>query len=137
MTIYVDGLFLLNTVLNGLLLLGTARLGGAAVVWWRIVLGAVLGGGYAVAALVLPWPAVSGLAGKLLSAAAMAVCAFGLRRQTVKLGGVFLALSAALAGVVLAVVEIMGTGLMLGEGGGHEGVGGRARTIPSAGKRCC
>ena len=111
MTIYVDGLFLLNTVLNGLLLLGTARLGGAAVVWWRIVLGAVLGGGYAVAALVLPWPAVSGLAGKLLSAVAMTVCAFGLRRQTVKLGGVFLALSAALAGVVLAVVEIMGTGL--------------------------
>ena len=61
-TIYVDGLFLLNTALNGLLLLGTARLGGAAVVWWRIVLGAALGGGYAVAALVLPcrrcpvWP---------------------------------------------------------------------------------
>lgn len=132
MTIYVDGLFLLNTALNGLLLLGTARLGGAAVVWWRIVLGAALGGGYAVAALVLPWPAVSGMAGKLLSAAAMTVCAFGFRRQTVKLGGVFLALSAALAGVVLAVVEIMGTGLMLVDGGAYYPVSGKALLLTAA-----
>lgn len=132
MTIYLDGLFLLNTALNGLLLLGTARLGGAAMIWWRMALAAALGGAYAVAAVALPWPWLSSLVAKILSAAAMTALAFGLRRGSVKLGGIFLALGAAFAGVVLAVVEVMGTGLLLMDGGAYYPVSARALLLTAA-----
>ena len=47
--IYVDTLFLLNTMVDYLLLLASARLAGEPLARLRFALGAVLGGLYAVA----------------------------------------------------------------------------------------
>ena len=47
--IYVDTLFLLNATVDYLLLLAAARLAGEPLRRLRFALGAVLGGGYAVA----------------------------------------------------------------------------------------
>ena len=47
--IYVDTLFLLNTMVDYLLLLASARLAGEPLARLRFLLGALLGGGYAVA----------------------------------------------------------------------------------------
>ena len=47
--IYVDTLFLLNAMVDYLLLLAAARLAGEPLARLRFLLGALLGGGYAVA----------------------------------------------------------------------------------------
>ena len=47
--IYVDTLFLLNGVIDYLLLLAAARLAGEPLARWRFALGGALGGLYAVA----------------------------------------------------------------------------------------
>ena len=54
--IYVDTLFLLNAVVDYLLLLAAARLAGEPLTRLRFLLGALLGGGYAVAISCRGWP---------------------------------------------------------------------------------
>ena len=54
--IYVDTLFLLNTMVDYLLLLASARLAGEPLARLRFALGAVLGGLYAVAIFLPGWP---------------------------------------------------------------------------------
>ena len=49
MTVYVDLLFGLNTLINYLLLRGSAAMGGCPVRLWRLLTAAVMGGMYAVA----------------------------------------------------------------------------------------
>ena len=53
--IYVDTLFLLNALVDYLLLLAAARLAGEPLRRVRFALGAVLGGGYAVAISCRDW----------------------------------------------------------------------------------
>lgn len=53
--IYVDTLFLLNTMVDYLLLLASARLAGEPLARLRFALGAVLGGLYAVAIFLPGW----------------------------------------------------------------------------------
>lgn len=107
LTIYVDTLFLLNGCLNLLLLLATARLTGAVICRLRLLLAASLGGLYAVAAVAVPW--VGHLQWAVM--AVLILVAFGWRLTAIKYGLVFFALSAALGGVVLLVVNVFGTGL--------------------------
>ena len=132
MTIYVDTLFLLNSLINGLLLLGSGRLGGAAVRVWRVAAGASLGGVYAVACVIPNLTFLSGWPWKLLMSAAMVVCAYGCTRRTVKLWGVFLALSAAFGGLILVLVQVLGAGLLLVNGTAYYPVSGRLLLVTAA-----
>jgi stage II sporulation protein GA (sporulation sigma-E factor processing peptidase) len=132
--VYADLLFLINAGMDGLCLLLAGRLLHRKVRPWRCVIGAVLGGAYAVAALLLP---DVGQAPSLLCdlAVCVAMCAivFGEGRRGWVKGllssvGVYFALSMALGGVMTALYHLLNrTGAAsllagLSEGGG-DGLG--------------
>ena len=112
--IYVDTLFLLNGMIDYLLLLGAARLAGEPLRRLRFLAGAVLGGLYAVALFL---PGLGFLAHplcRLACALLMLLAAYGGSRRLVRQGVIFLALSCALGGGVLAIGLLGGRGLALG-----------------------
>ncbi len=109
--VYIDSLFLLNLILDYLLLLATARLTGGVVSRLRLLLGALLGAGYAVSLFLLPWGWLSHPAIRLCAGAVMALTAFGGQRG---LPGRFLALlglTFALAGGILAISLLGGSAI--------------------------
>ncbi len=132
LTIYVDSLFLLNGILNHLLLLATARLTGAPIRLGRVVGGAILGGLYAVGAVLpgLGWLSVTPV--KALMMVMMILVAFGWRLEAIKEALVFFALSCAFGGVVLLVVNVFGTGLMVVGGSAYYPVSGWALLLTAA-----
>lgn len=107
MTIYVDLLFGLNTIINYLLLRGSAAIGSCPVRLWRLFAAAAFGGCYAVAAILPGLEALQRTAFQFLSAAAMILLAFGWKRSAVKQGLFFLALSFAFGGTVLLAVQTL------------------------------
>lgn len=132
MTIYVDSLFLLNAALNYLMLLGSAWLGGAPARRGRFLAAAVLGGLYAVGCAVPGWEILSMPPCKVLSLALMMLIAGGPRRGTVKFGLIFLALSLAFGGLVFAMLQIFGTGLMLLNGAAYYPLSAGALVLTAA-----
>lgn len=102
-TVYVDRVFALNFLADYLLLLTTARLAGSPLRRRRFAASAALGGAYA-AAVFLPgcW-FLSGPLWKTLSGVGMALLAFWPQHRRFRLAALFLLLSGALAGVLLAV----------------------------------
>lgn len=107
MTVYVDLLFGLNTVINFLLLRGSGALGGTPVRFWRLALAAALGGLYAVATVL---PGLEFLQRGMyqgVCAGLMLLLAFGWKRNTIKQALFFFALSFAFSGVVLLVVQMV------------------------------
>lgn len=114
--IYVDTLFLLNAIVDYLLLLAAARLAGEPLRRLRFALGAGLGGCYAVAIFL---PGLSFLAHPLCRAASallMMVAAYGGSRRLLRQGILFIALTCAFGGGVVAIGLMGGTGLSLGGG---------------------
>lgn len=114
--IYIDTLFLLNALVDYLLLLAAARLAGEPLRRWRFVLGAALGGLYAVAIFL---PGLSFLAHPLCRAASavlMLVISYGGSRRLLRQGILFVALTCAFGGGVVAIGLLGGTGLTLGSG---------------------
>ena len=106
--VYIDLLFLLNLIANYLLLLAAGRIAGAALIRWRIGLGAGLGALYAVLVF-LPelewlafWPC------RLACGVLMALTAYGGERHLLRVAVIFFGSSAALAGVVLGL-ELLGS----------------------------
>lgn len=112
--IYVDELFFLNGLIDYLLLLLAGRLTGASLRRGRILLGAVLGGVYAVGAALPPlgWLRAGGM--KLALSLAMVWAAFGGGRQIWRCWLGFLALSAGFAGVVYAAALLSGRDAVYG-----------------------
>lgn len=114
--IYIDTLFLLNALVDYLLLLAAARLAGEPLRRWRFALGAALGGLYAVAIFL---PGLGFLAHplcRMASAALMLVAAYGGSRRLLRQGILFVALTCAFGGGVVAIGLLGGTGLALGNG---------------------
>lgn len=114
--IYIDTLFLLNALVDYLLLLAAARLAGEPLRRGRFALGAALGGLYAVAIFL---PGLGFLAHPLCraaSAALMLVVSYGGSRRLLRQGILFVALTCAFGGGVLAIGLLGGTGLTLGNG---------------------
>lgn len=118
MVIYLDILLGLNTAVNYLLLRGAAVIGGCPAHRWRLLGAACVGGIYAAISLLPGFIRMSGMAGQFLCAALMCVLAFGFRKNTIKQGLFFLALSFAFGGAVLLVVQKTEPDVML--------LGGRA-----------
>lgn len=116
MVVYIDLLFLLNLIANYLLLLAAGRMAGAALVRWRIGLGAGLGALYA-ALVFLPglnwlalWPC------KLAAGVLMALAAYGGEAKLLRVTVLFFGASAALAGAVLALEQFGSLSLTLDHG---------------------
>lgn len=119
--IYADELFALNGIIDYLLLLSAARLRGGVLRRGRFALAAVLGGGYALAAVLpgLAWLQSLGI--KLALSLAMAWIAYGGGAGLWKSWACFLGLSAAFGGAVY------GASLLAG-GAGRAGACVPART---------
>ena len=131
--VYVDTLFLLNALVDYLLLLCSARLAGEPLRRLRFALGAALGGGYAVA-LFLPGLAfLERPACRLVAAVLMVLAAFGGSRRLGRLGAIFFALSCAFAGGVLAISLVGRTGLSLNRGVVYSGMDLKMVLLSAAG----
>lgn len=114
--IYIDTLFLLNAIVDYLLLLSSAKVAGEPLRRGRFALGAVLGGLYACAIFL---PGLGFLARPLCrvaSAVLMVLCAFCGTRRLLRQTLIFACLAFAFGGGVMAVSLLGRQGLSL-EGG--------------------
>lgn len=114
--VYIDSLFLLNLVVNYLLLLAAARLAGEVIRRLRLGLGAALGAFYAAAVF---FPGMGFLVHplcKLGAAVLMLLCAFGGSRHLLRMTLVFFGVSAAFGGGIFAIELLGGRGLSLKNG---------------------
>lgn len=118
MTVYVDLLFGLNTLINYLLLRGSAALGGTGAAIVRLVAAAVVGGCYAVLSVLPGCVFLQHWISQLLCAAIMLLIAFGWKKHTIKQAMLFFALSFAFSGAVLLLIQLVEPDCVL--------VGGRA-----------
>ena len=100
MVVYLDRVFLLNLLVDYLLLLSAAQLSGRTLSRLRLLLCAAGGGLYAVATFLPGCGFLRGPLCQLAAGGAMALCAFRGRRRPALL---FLLLSGGLAGFVLAL----------------------------------
>lgn len=103
MRVYVDAVFALNFAVNWLLLRAAARLSAAAVVPYRVALGALIGAAYAVAVYLPGCKWMTFFLFKLLIAVLMLLTAFGGKRSTLRVGAVFGAVTLVLCGAVYGV----------------------------------
>ena len=114
--VYLDELFLLNFVVDYLLLLAAGRLCGEVLRRGWLALGAAVGAGYAAAAIL---PGMGFLLHPLckLAAAVLALLAgYGRSRRLLRVGLVFFAVSAAFGGGIFALELLGGQGLTLRNG---------------------
>ena len=106
MTVYIDELFIVNFILDYLLLWGAGLISGKRLKRWRIALGAVLGGVYALVCAVCSVKAVLWLPVRVGVGIAMCFLAYGKRPW--RTAGWFFALSSAMAGGVYVLSAFSG-----------------------------
>lgn len=114
--VYIDSLFLLNFVVNYLLLLAAARLSGEVIRRLRLCAGAALGALYAAAIF---FPGMGFLLHplcKLGAAVLMLLVGFGSSRHLLRVALVFFGVSAAFGGGIFAIELLGGRGLTLKNG---------------------
>ncbi len=105
--VYIDSLFLLNFIIDYLLLLAVGKICALPRKRWRMLLGALWGAAYAVLAVLLPrFFAMAAV--KLASGAALPLIAFGTGRRAPRAVLVFFAVSAAFGGAVYAACSLGG-----------------------------
>ena len=109
--VYVDLYFLVNFSMDLLCLTVTATLLHRRAKRWRVILAAFVGGGYAVATLLLGIDGVIGFLLDLLAASAMAAMSFATRRQSplriFQCAGVQMLVSMILGGVMTALYSML------------------------------
>lgn len=120
--VYIDSLFLLNAVMDYLLLVASARIAGEPLHRIRMVVAALLGGGYAAASLLPGMGFLSGAAWKLAAAVLMVFVGLGASRRLLRQLVIFFALAFAFGGGVLAVAFLGGRGLHPARGMLYSGV---------------
>lgn len=111
MVVYIDAVFALNSLLDGLLLYFTGYLAGVERKNCRLLLAALLGGVYAAASFFPVGGLLGAPPGKVLCGAALVLLAYGGGDRFGRLCLVFLGLSCALAGVVVACGSLLHTEL--------------------------
>ncbi len=114
--VYIDSLFLLNWIVNYLLLLATGKLAGEVLRRLRLGLGAALGALYAAAVF---FPGMGFLLHplcKLAAAVVMLLVGYGGSRRLLRVTLVFFGLSCAFGGSIFAIGLLGGRGLSLRNG---------------------
>lgn len=102
MRVYVDGVMLMNFLVDYLLLLGTNRLSGCPSEKKRLVAAAMLGALYSGVCLLPDFRFLGNLLWRLVCLWLMGVLAFGWDRGALKQSGLFLLLSMALGGLAIS-----------------------------------
>lgn len=113
MVIYIDALFLLDSMIDYLLLLLTGKVTGSPLVRWRLLLAAALGGGYSVLCVVTQLAFLSHPGLKLAAAILLVLLAYGHCRYLLRCILIFFALSAAFGGGMYALELMVGAPLIL------------------------
>lgn len=113
MRVYLDVLFLLNAWIDYMTLLATARFAGCHTGRRRLLAAGALGGGYAVAVTVMPLPGAVLLLSKAVCAVALVAVAFGRHSRLWRLCGMFVLLSMAFGGAVMAWSYLWGGAMLL------------------------
>lgn len=103
MTVYIDGVFFLNFLIDFLLLLASARLCGYPARLRRILLSAALGAVYATCCLLPGFSFLGNILWRMVSLGLMAVIAYGVSLSALRRGLVFAFLSLALGGAALGL----------------------------------
>lgn len=103
MTVYIDGVLLLNFLVDFLLLLGAGRLCGFPVKAGRALAAGALGGVYAAVCLLPGFAFLGNFLWRMVSLGAMAVIAYGFSFSALRRGLVFAFLCLALGGAVLGI----------------------------------
>lgn len=116
MTTYLNGVFLLNFLVDFFLLLGAGRLCACPVKWYRAALGALLGGIYSAVCLFPGFSFLGNLLWRMVSLVAMAVIAYGLIRSALRGALVYALLSFALGGVVMGMGKGGAVSILSGAG---------------------
>lgn len=111
--VYIDEAFLLNALVDYLLLLAAAHLAGEPLRRGRMALAAVLGGLCASAIFLPGWAFLGNPLCKLALGTALALTAFGGSRRLLRVSLVFFGVSAAFGGGVLALVFFLGAPAVL------------------------
>ena len=115
-TVYLDELFLLNFVVDYLLLLSAGRLAGEVLRRGRLALGALLGAAYAAAVFLPGWSFLLHPLCKLGAAVGMVLIGYGGSRRLLRVSLVFFAVSAAFGGGIFALNTLGSRGLALENG---------------------
>ena len=113
MTVYIDQVFLLNSIIDYLLLLSAAKLAGEPFCRPRLALGGILGGLYAAAVFLPGWGFLSHPLCKLAAPVVMGLLAFGSSRRLLRVSLTFFGVSAAFGGGVLALQLFLGAPVVL------------------------
>lgn len=132
MQVYLDAVFLLNGIVDLLLILGTNRLTGFPPNFKRAVPGAVLGGIYGSLCLIPGLHFLGSILWRIVFLGLIGMISFGLDRTLLRRGAIFLLLSMALGGIAagagardfLAVclcAGLVGVLCTVGFGGGQIG----------------
>ncbi len=106
--VYIDSLFLINLIVNSLLLMAVSRICAIGAKKIRIISGALLGAVYAVITVFPGFIFLQNFLIRLSVGLLMLLCAFGGQRGFLRITLVFLAVTAAFGGVVMAVALLGG-----------------------------
>lgn len=106
MTVYLDGAWLVNGLVDYLLLVASGRLTAAPVRRGRILLTGALGGLYGVVCLLPGWRFLGNYLWRGVAAVLMCFGAFGLGKHIIRQTAVLVLLTAAFSGVVLLLTEL-------------------------------
>jgi stage II sporulation protein GA (sporulation sigma-E factor processing peptidase) len=110
--VYLDSFLLINFILNFLLLLACGKLAGEELHKWRFALAALFGAVYAALTF---FPALRFFlhpAYKISAAMLMILISFGGSRRLIRISAIFLALSCAFCGGILAIEFLKGASYM-------------------------
>lgn len=107
-TIYVDILFLINFIINYLILFTSAKVGAARIRRLRLFSGALVGAVYGVLVFFPDIPFITSFVSKIAVSVLMVICSFGVA-YILRMTLLFLAVSLAFGGVVLAA-SLLGAG---------------------------
>lgn len=114
MVVYLDVLFAVNALMDGASLLAASALGGVHTKRLRLLFAALLGGGYAVLAAVLP--PLSALPVRLLVGVGLCAAAFVGQPNFVRVCALYFVVAAAFAGLASALGAVSGRRLLFGAG---------------------
>lgn len=112
MKVYLDLVFLLNFLVDFLLLQSADRLAGFRTPWKRLAFGAFIGGAYAAACLLPGFRFLGGNLWRIVMLMTMAIVCFGNDMSALRRGGIFTLLSMALGGAASACMAKDITGLI-------------------------
>ena len=133
--VYVDSVFVLNALMDYLLVLSVGRLAGIPLRRRRYLLAGLLGGAYAVAVFLPGLGFLAATPVKLAAGVLLALAAYGGEEKLLRLTLLLFAVSCALAGCVLALGLLAGGGVPVVSGVFYTDVDARVLLIASAAER--